>query len=39
MFLVALVVSLLGGLMMTVWVREPRHTQPAALVAEVASEA
>jgi MFS family permease len=33
MFLVALAASLLGGLMMTVWVREPRHIQPTAVVA------
>ncbi|MBN1584224.1 MAG: MFS transporter, partial [Anaerolineae bacterium] len=32
MFLVALVASLLGGLMLTVWVREPRHIQPVSIV-------
>lgn len=32
MFLVALAVSLLGSLMLTAWVREPRHTRPAAVV-------
>ena len=39
MFLAALVVSLLGGLLMMVWVREPRHIQPVALATETATEA
>jgi len=39
MFFLALVVSLLGGLMMTAWVREPRRIQPTALAAKAAPEA
>jgi MFS family permease len=34
MFLVALALSLVGGLMLLVWVREPRHTQPALTAVE-----
>ena len=39
MFLVALAASLLGSLMMTVWVQEPRHIQSTAIRAGQASEA
>jgi MFS family permease len=38
MFLIALVVSLLGGLLLTVWVREPRHIE-ATPISETASGA
>jgi MFS family permease len=37
MFLVALALSLVGGVMLLVWVREPRHTTPAHAVMEVQS--
>jgi hypothetical protein len=39
MFLAALAASLLGGLMLTLWVREPRHTQPVAMAAKAVAEA
>ena len=37
MFLVALALSLVGGVMLLVWVREPRHTTPAYTVMEAQS--